>query len=258
MGGWPTGKLNEPVPRRPSSTGRGVRPKPGAAEAIFLPARRSLRRGDPQLNSTQPHPTQQTCAWAEGPQGQSEKFSVVGFSFAIDRIAARRHLTAFPRDFPGKICLNRGRNGFRANCSLARHGIHRHHHPVSAMELALDGWVAHRKVGRAGSEASEFNGKRGQAEAGGGGGHFFCPLRRIPRVCHPGMTASPCCLIGTGSDSGGAKSQPLLYTVDGSCPHVRGTDDRVLRSSDRQRVPGKPVRRLRPGPAPSRFPWHSG
>ena len=100
--------------------------------------------------------------------------------------------TVFPRDFPGKICSNSGRSGSLANCGLARRGIYRHHHPVSAMELALDGWVAHRKVERAGSEASEFNGKRGQAEAGGGGGHFFCPhAGRCGGVTHNSTQPSP-------------------------------------------------------------------
>ena len=139
--------------------------------------------------------------------------------------------TAFPRDFPGKICLNSGRGGSLANCGLARRGIRSHHHPVSAMELALDGWVAHRKVGRAGSEASEFNGKRGQAEAGGGGGHFFCP--------HAGRH--------NGHGQGSTARQPPRQLRDRARPQVAGRMQlRVAELSG--------CRALRAGAARSRLP----
>ena len=61
------------------------------------------------------------------------------------------------------------------------------------MELALDGWVARRKVERAGSEASEFDGKRVRPKPGAAEAIFFArmpaaaqtaghrPSRRLPK-----------------------------------------------------------------------------
>ena len=50
------------------------------------------------------------------------------------------------------------------------------------MELALDGWVAHRKVGRAGSEASEFNGKRVRPKPGAAEAIFFARMPVATRM----------------------------------------------------------------------------
>ena len=101
-----------------------------------------------------------------------------------------RNPTCCPPPFPGFSPTVSGRFWITENSLLPGMCLRARLHPVSATELALDGWVVRSEVERAGSRGVRVQRMAGQAEAGGGGGHQFPQPMIVSRLAQRRVPAS--------------------------------------------------------------------